>query len=244
MKLRIISFFIVNFFNLIEAVMVRIVGDSHSVASFCNIGEEKGIWSVEYNDRHLSIPFFIYNVYGVTMHRIGRDGLSFLEKWRRDIIGAENDDVLVFVFGEIDVRCHILKQSQKQNVSVDTIIEKLVDSYLNTVLSYKDLYQQLNVVVFNIVPPIDRIHFPPFEQYGTLKERVAIANRLNQTLKNKCDSFGVPFLDIYKLFSEQDGSMKPELSDGSVHISNLYNGIIKQELVKLLGLKILGFTKE
>ena len=217
MKSVIIAFIIASSCIWVEAA-VRIVGDSHSVNSFCDPGKEQGEWSLEYEGEMVSVPFSIYNMYGVTMHRIGRDGLSLLEKWRRDIINAQNGDILVFVFGEIDVRCHVLKQSEKQEVSVDVIIDKLTDSYLNTALDYKSLYEQLDVVVFNVVPPIDRIHSPPYEQYGTLEERVEIAKKLNQDLKSKCDRHGLKFLEVYHLFSKEDGSMNPELSDGSVHI--------------------------
>lgn len=215
---------------------IRIVGDSHSVNSFCNPGEEQGTWSLAYEEKLVSVPFSIYNMYGVTMHRIGRDGLSLLEKWRRDLIGAKNGDTLVFVFGEIDVRCHILKQSKKQNISIDEVISKLVNSYLRTIIDYKNLYEQLNVVVFNTLPPIDYIHLPPYEQYGTLEERVIIAKKLNQALKDKCDEYEIKFLDIYNLFSQMDGSMNPDLSDGSVHISPYHNTIIKEELCKLIGI--------
>jgi hypothetical protein len=105
---------------------VRVVGDSHSVNSFCNINEEKGDWKFYDDGRFFTVPFSIYNMYGVTMHRIGRDGLSLLEKWRRDIIGALEGDVLVFVFGEIDVRCHILKQSEdKMFQSMSSLINWL-----------------------------------------------------------------------------------------------------------------------
>ncbi len=229
------TFMLVTLFAWAETT-IRVVGDSHSVNSFCNPGEEQGTWSLEYDGKLVSVPFSIYNMYGVTMHRIGRDGLSLLEKWRRDLIGVKNGDTLIFVFGEIDVRCHILKQSKKQNISIDEIASKLVNSYLRTILDYKDLYEQLTVVVCNVVPPIDRIHLPPYEQHGTLEERVIIAKKINQTLKNKCDGCGIKFLDVYNLFSQMDGSMNPDLSDGSVHISPYHNTIIKEELCRLIGM--------
>jgi hypothetical protein len=112
----------------------------------------------------------------------------------------------------------------------------LVNSYLKTVLDYKNLYNDLDVVVFNVVPPIDRIHLPPYEQYGTLGQRVEIAKKLNRELKENAGRLGIKFLDVYSLFSEDDGSMRPELSDGSVHISPYYNEVIKKELCKLVGI--------
>src|SRR5579872_2784969 len=62
-----------------------------------------------------------------TMHRIGRDGLSFLDLRMKEI---EEGATIVFVYGEIDVRCHIGKQRDLFGRKQDEIIDSLARNYL------------------------------------------------------------------------------------------------------------------
>jgi hypothetical protein len=70
-----------------------------------------------FGDSHVSefsnIPGCLLHYVGpITMHRIGRDGLNFLDMTS---YGVQENEVAIFVFGEIDCRCHIGKQRDKQN---------------------------------------------------------------------------------------------------------------------------------
>ena len=55
----------------------------------------------------------------VTMHRIGRDSLSYFNI--KDYSVQENVYV-VFVFGEIDVRCHIGRIADQKFLKLDDVI--------------------------------------------------------------------------------------------------------------------------
>lgn len=88
---------------------IYVFGDSH--ASFCfrerETIVENDFLTYFHEPSHTQYPIHITSFIGVTMHRVGRDSLSFLNIKQR---GVKNGDVVVYVFGEVDVRCHIGKQ--------------------------------------------------------------------------------------------------------------------------------------
>ena len=105
--MRFICFFIL-FFQVLESRMIRIAGDSHANMSFKSFElDEKSYkknWIIEDRGEKLLVPFKIAYLGPITMHRIGRDGLLFFNEKRRRKIGACEGDVVVFSFGEIDVK--------------------------------------------------------------------------------------------------------------------------------------------
>jgi hypothetical protein len=69
--------------------MIHIFGDSHANNNFNNI---------KYNN--------ICNHYqnSITMHRVGRDNINFINFINYNI---NNNDIVIYQFGEVDCRCHI-----------------------------------------------------------------------------------------------------------------------------------------
>lgn len=200
--------------HTLQAVpVVHVFGDSHSFA-------------------FISIPVCqLHWLGGITMHRVGRDGLSFinLPAW-----GVQEGQVAVFVFGEIDVRCHIGKQRDEMKRDVNEVIETLVTQYIYTILLNRSLYRQLTCVVYSIIPPADlQNHIdPPF--YGTLQDRVDITQRLNARLAAWCELFGIEFLNVYYDYATPEGILRAEISDGGVHIAPAHNYAITQKLNQIL----------
>ena len=158
------------------------------------------------------------------MHRIGRDGIDCPELKKRD--------AAIFAFGEIDVRCHIGKQRDLHNRSLEEIIETLVKSYIASIKSVRDRHDQVVYIIFNIVPPTNDCYNPSFPFYGTIEDRVHITQLLNSRLKKACNEFGFLFLDVNSFYATPFGTLNRELSDKCVHI--LDNKKVKDELVFLL----------
>jgi hypothetical protein len=166
------------------------------------------------------------------MHRIGRDSLHALNLKDWDV--AEGS-VAVFAFGEIDVRCHIGKQRDYQNRSLEEIIETLSNNYIHSILKNQAQYNNIQSIIYNVVPPlknsISRSNYPI---YGTDEERVIITKMLNASLRNLCAQHNIGFLDTYNDFACEDGTLRVELSDGDVHINAKYNSPIQQKLHELI----------
>ena len=100
---------------LASAQSIHVFGDSHANWGFSNFGKHH----YDYNYNTLNIPFSVHWIINKTMHGIGKDGLRVLNIASYNM---QENDIAVFVFGEIDARCHIGKQRDEQHRDVDQII--------------------------------------------------------------------------------------------------------------------------
>lgn len=193
-----------------EFSTVHIFGDSHSLEfrniSRCNI--------------HYLGP--------ITMHRIGRDGINIHNS------GIKEKDAIVFCFGEIDIRCHILKQVILFHRSQNEVIWELATKYIEKILVNRSRYKDVSYIVYSITPPTDIVFNPDFPYFGSIQDRVAITKQLNSVLADLCRLNDLLFLNVYKDYALEDGTLNPDLSDGNVHINYIHNNIIQKRLFDLL----------
>lgn len=163
----------------------------------------------------------------ITMHRVGRDGLRIVDL---HAMGVREETVVVYVFGEIDVRCHIGKQRDVKGRDLDEVIQTLVENYLRTISQNRSRYQNQVPIVCSVTPPTDVTYNPEFPYWGTLSDRIEITQKLNEELRHMCKAYGVLFLDIYSHYADSQGSLHSALSDGNVHIDAQHNGFIRDSL--------------
>ena len=100
--------------------MLFLFGDSH-----CN-----------YNFKGLTVPH--KNLYrnSITMHRVGRDHINFIN-WR--MIGISDNDTVIYQFGEVDCRNHVGKQILIGR-DLQNIIMELIDNYIKSIMINKSMY--------------------------------------------------------------------------------------------------------
>ena len=189
---------------------IHTIGDSHSFNG----------WEKDIVKHHIG-PVLCYS--------FGKEKLS-----RCDIsaFNIQDGDTVVFCFGEIDCRCHVGKHVSSTNTYTD-IIDKLVFNYFEAIeLNILKLRKKLkNICVYNIVPPIEKhntLENPDYPYLGTDEERKQYTLYFNQCLKSKCIEKGYMFFDIYNKYTNSNGFLQKELSDGNVHISN---GIYIKEFI-------------
>ena len=188
-------------------------------------------------DSHLeafrTIPYCKTHYFeGFTMHRVGRDQLQAVDLRKLNI--AEND-IVIFTFGEIDVRCHIGKQRDLKHRAFEEIIDTLATKYIQTVVSNKKFFSQIKCIVYGIVPPSDLGgDNPSFPRYGTISDRIYITQQLNQRLALECAKYGIDFMNPYPHYSTPEGRLIVEYSDGLVHISEKKNQKLRELLSNLL----------
>ena len=111
---KIILTFIITcfFFQISNTSVINVFGDSHGSFMFSNERtqiprNERSVFSYTDGKKTHKIPFSINWFGSKTMHSIGRDGLMALNLKN---FGVSEGDVAVFVFGEVDARCHVGKQ--------------------------------------------------------------------------------------------------------------------------------------
>jgi hypothetical protein len=189
------------------------IGDSHS-RSFEGLAHCRVHWVGAY-----------------TMFRVGRDSFKALNF---SDYGVGENDIVVTVFGEIDVRCHIIKQAILQEKPITEIIKTLVDKYIDTIIYNKNNYSDLICVVNAVIPPTDQINNPEYPIFGSLLERVKVTNDLNKYLKEQCKRNNILFFDPYKKCKLLDGQLDPALSDGNVHLGANGKWLLQEEFKKVL----------
>ena len=165
------------------------------------------------------------------MHRVGRDGLHGLDV---RTFGVDENDLAIFVFGEIDIRCHVGKQRDIMKRTSDEIIHTLVRNYLNTILENQKLFAKLHCAIFTVLPPTNRSYNPEFPYYGMLHDRVLLTKAINTLLRAEAQAHGLYLMDVYNDYALPDGSFNPALSDGRVHIDPNKNGPVRKALLEIV----------
>ena len=178
---------------------IHTIGDSHSYNGWTGI-----------INHHLG-PVLCYS--------FGKEKLN-----RCDIrnCNIKDGDSIIFCLGEIDCRCHVYKHINDV-ITYQTIIDNIVDNYfeaieLNVTTSQIKLK---NICVYNVVPPIQRHNTPENSEYpylGSDDERKQYTLYFNKKLKEKCNEKQYVFFDIYDKYIDENGFLRKDLSDGSVHI--------------------------
>jgi hypothetical protein len=197
--------------------MIYCIGDSHS-AVFS--GEEKmqPIWPELSNNM---IPYFCaYRIGPATAYNL-HNKKHIIEK----IIAAINfkqDDYLMFCFGEVDIRAHLLKQSKLQSKNINAIIEDCVDRYIDSILYYKKY--NIKLLIWGVIASWNELKpYMGGPTYGTNSERNLITQKFNNLLQNKCSLIDVKYIDIFQEMLNDDYTTKIEYLDdwdGShIHLS-------------------------
>ncbi|WP_448192907.1 tetratricopeptide repeat protein [Azospirillum sp. sgz301742] len=210
-------------YHLTKALRLRTVtpdvfvfGDSHANWCFGGIPRCTVQWSA-----------------GRTMHRVGRDGLAELDL---RLFGVPEGAAAVFLFGEVDVRGHILRQRDEQGRAVDAILDDLSSRYVATIQANRQRYQALTACVCSVPPPqscrIEDDH--PFPFLGTIAERVEWTRGLNARLAVLAAENGLFYLDIHQYIATPAGVMVRPYSDGVVHLRKDLSDIVEYELEKTL----------
>ncbi len=129
---------------------------------------------------------------------------------------------VMFCFGEIDCRAHIILQSQKQNKPADEIVKKAVERYFSVIRDVRE--QGFNPLIWNVVPsaPTDinsKIVVPPqYLFHGTSEERNRVTRHFNTYLQDLAESEDIFFLNVFDHFINEDGSVKLEYYCDEIHL--------------------------
>lgn len=205
---------------------MHIFGDSNALYSFT----KTSLWFpgqktfrfeeiLVYED--FAVPLVINAFVGKTMHGISKDGFLNIKEF-----GVEENEVVVFVFGCVDVYYHIATQRDDKNRELNEILDSLVDNYVRCIVKNRAQYdQQPTCIIVSVLPPHNEIP-------GSLEDKVDITIRLNEKLRQSCSKCGIEYLDIYHYYATEQGFLDPALSSGH-HVASAYNCQIRKNLVEL-----------
>lgn len=205
--------------NIVVTVyMIHIFGDSHA----------------NFNFRNLKYTNYNYYANSTTLHRVGRDKLDLINFKNYNI---NNNDLVVYQFGEVDCRCHIGKQLLL-NRDLTDIINELVDNYIESIKTNIHDYNNIQIIICCIPPPMDRDYYEnkygpithEFPFVGTNEERIQYTKLMNKRIEESCTANNFIFFNYHYLYSN-NGLLKLELSDDICHIKD--NTVLLEEFYKI-----------
>lgn len=179
---------------------IHTIGDSHCKEGFENVVSH-----------HLG-PVLCYSF-----------GQHPLERCKIQSFGIQENDVIIFCFGEIDCRCHIQKHVTLEK-PYQKIITEIVELYMEGIKKCIHCLQKtVKVSVFNVVPPVRRseaLENKEFPFLGSDQERLDYVKYFNSKVKEHCIKEGFIFFDIYDFYADQEGFLRKDVKDESVHVKD------------------------
>lgn len=153
-------------------------------------------------------------------------GIQKLNRCNINFFNIQDDDTIVFSFGEIDCRCHIHKYVN-ENIKYTDLINEIVNNYMDAIKENLEVcnVKLKNVCVYNVVPPVKKeditIHLNEnYPHLGSNEDRKKYTLYFNSCLKEKCKENNIIFIDIYDAYCDEYGYLNHKYSDGIVHIED------------------------
>jgi hypothetical protein len=206
--------------------MIHCIGDSHS-AVFSGKEEMQPIWPERSDDR---TDFFrSYRIGPATAYQL-ENKIPIINEIINTIVDGENDSIL-FCFGEVDIRAHLIKQSELQNKPILEIVKECVDRYFQVLMYYKS-YGYSVMAWGPIASWHDSKKYTGGPSFGTCLERNTATKQFNEYLEELCNKESIGFVTIFHNMVDENNITIPEYLDnweGShMHLSQTSMPLILQ----------------
>jgi len=132
-------------------------------------------------------------------------------------------DTILLSFGEIDIRVHVVKQSEKQSKSIESVISEIVYSYSIAITCVLNTGRK--VIIWCPIPTCN--HYDPsadisaenpFPHIGRIEERNQANLYFLESLKKSVPE-EIILMDLYKELINEDMTSKGEYFMDEVHLS-------------------------
>jgi hypothetical protein len=173
---------------------------------------------------------------GHTMHRVGRDGLDLF----RTAVEPRTGDDLIVVFGEIDVRCHLIRVSAAKGWTYHAAVADLAERFIAALCASLEAWGcRPRITVMGVVPPLDPLRANPIlPAHGPLRDRLVVWFLLNEALKARAHEAGFSFVPIPTVYHARDGSLRRCCSDGVAHIAKDCTEPVVRAVERALGMDL------
>ena len=174
--------------------MIYCIGNSH-VGIFSGTDLLSPVWPKKLPDR---LPWFkTININAPTAYH----AMKHIETVKRVLgeissFNKQNDTVLL-VFGEVDMRMHVYIQVARQKRSMEDIVNEIADRYLTAVSVL--LKEKFNIALYGCIASwIWSDDGENRTMYGTTKQRNAATRLFNMRLINFCKEHKLPYISIFE----------------------------------------------
>ena len=184
-------------------MVIHTIGDSHS-----NHG---------WNSNVISHSFEDMSCYDFAVNRFKKVDIQELN--------INNGDSIIFCFGYIDCKYYIQKNIN-DFITYQQVINYIIINYFkyisfiinNSGVNFK------KICVYNVIPLFnEKYNTYEYQDYTTIDINDVIKYNIlyfNTKIKEYCELNNYIFFDIYDKYTDENGFLKKDLSDGGVHIKN------------------------
>lgn len=227
-------FIVINYYYIYIMNLV-ILGDSHTTI-YCETDYLKKIFNtinihfVDYENCARTGTFSPY-----LMNTLSNTGDIFLQDY---FIKYNNDNFMMFIFGEPDVRIHFNKQINILNREEDEVINTLCTKYVNKLEEIRTKYlPNTKIIIRYILPQREYSYFNAsgvdYIPQGTLEDRVRYTTKMNSKFKELCQgNSNILFLEniSYSELTKVNGELKDEFVDNQTHYNLNTLNLLNREL--------------
>jgi hypothetical protein len=171
--------------------MIHCIGDSHS-AVFSGEEAMQPCWPEPASN--LLPEFKSYRIGPATAYQLNNKQ-PIIESLI-DSLELESTDKLMFCFGEVDIRAHLIKQAKEQDRPVNDLVLECVDRYINAIRHYKKY--EIQIIIWGpIASWSDEKKYTGGPSFGTNKERNWVTFAFNIALQFACIKEEFKFVSIF-----------------------------------------------
>ncbi len=200
--------------------MIHCIGDSH-VLVFTGVDEVK--------ENCDALPFF-------RTHWLGPQTAYNVMKKAALIEGivkeqVDKGDSILFCFGEIDCRTHLVRQAELQGRPLAEVVKDCVENYVR-IFERVGRYGH-RLIAWNVPPSsFGNWSYGDYPTYGSCAQRNEATAIFNSLLRKYCERRGAMYISIYSRLLDKDGLPDPLFFMDNIHLSQKVMPFILEELQK------------
>lgn len=196
--------------------MIYAIGDSHA-AFFSGEDKMQPCWPERSNN---ILPFFeSIRIGPATAYQLGS---------KKNIINHViseikllKDDKLMFCFGEVDIRAHLVKKYLLNDVSIEYIVKECVDRYINALLYYKKYKKE--IIIWGPIASWSSNKIYKGPSFGDNFFRNKVSDLFNQYLESEAYKYDLQFITFFYDMLNSDFSTNDcfldDWEDSHIHLS-------------------------
>ena len=197
---------------------IHCIGDSHSNFFY---GQDKIVYGHERNDS--LIPYFkVYHLGPSLAYSLSSSGSTV--QGREQVFNLLGNKIpkgsrVLFCFGEIDCRYHILKQSKEKNKDVQAVMETCINRYFKFIKEVKD--KGYEVLIWGAIPSAhDSVQVDPeLPRIGNCVERNRLTRNFNERLRELAANESIKFVSIFEQLVDKNSISKQDYYMDDIHLS-------------------------
>ena len=168
----------------------------------------------EFSPVHIG-PVLAYNSNKYGTKTRGREKVDYLIKKRMIERGAR----VLFCYGEIDIRNHVVRQAENQGIAMERVVDKVLANYLSFLLSMRE--EGFRVACWGPTPSFPDVANPSdeFPLQGDEITRNKVTLYFNEQLRNLCQQNNLSFVSIAEKLIDERGRIRQDYFVDGCHLS-------------------------